>query len=97
MQLDMFEAILNRRLDIISRRDEAPFFGAGLSYDLLLRRCKSHMLVVAPHDKQVCKALRAVMTEMARLRMHGIADVRCLSFDSAHLVMTLAQQRTSSR
>lgn len=72
----MLHNVLNRRLDEVSRREEGPFYGALMGCEQLTRRCEAHCLEVVAYDRRICEGIEAALTEIARLRVHGIADVR---------------------
>jgi hypothetical protein len=70
--------MLNRRLDMVARREDGPFYTAVTATDNLLRACELHVCEVAPYERRICDALSGVLTELARARLHGFTDVRAL-------------------
>lgn len=76
LQVEMLHNVLNRRLDEVCRREEGPFYGALMGCEPLTRRCEAHCLDVVAYERRICEGVEAALTEIARLRMHGIPDVR---------------------
>lgn len=75
-QEDLFHLMLNRRLAVVSRRPGCPFYAAQSSTEGLMASCATHTCGIMPLPGKTLEALETVLLELARLRMHGAAEVR---------------------
>jgi hypothetical protein len=76
LQMDILLSIINRRLDCVSRQEAGPFYTACMTTEPLLQSFEAHSLAVVPYEGRICEALQGVLMELARLRVHGVSEVR---------------------
>ncbi|HKJ86276.1 MAG TPA: pitrilysin family protein, partial [Spirochaetia bacterium] len=67
----LFTAMMNERLDELSRRSDAPFLGAGVSSGSFVRTKAAATVSAAVEGNEVGPALEAVVVEMRRVIEHG--------------------------
>jgi zinc protease len=67
----LYHAMLNSRLEEISRRPDAPFLYAGSGSDLFVRSSEMTVQQAAVREGQVETGLAALLTEIERVRRHG--------------------------
>ncbi|GIL74679.1 hypothetical protein Vretimale_2315 [Volvox reticuliferus] len=72
LTISVFEVALNNRLYKISRLREPPFASASVSEESLCATTGSCVLSATAMDGQVLTALESLLTEVARVRLHGI-------------------------
>ncbi|GIL48315.1 hypothetical protein Vafri_4598 [Volvox africanus] len=68
----VFEVAVNNRLYKISRLQKPPFASASVSEEPLCATTGSCVLSATAMDGQVLSALESLLTEVARVRLHGI-------------------------
>lgn len=71
---DLFTAMLNARLDEISREPDAPFLGAGVSSGSLVRTKAAATLSAAVEGNEVERAIEALVTEVRRVTDFGFTE-----------------------
>lgn len=89
----MFFHALNQRFFKLSRKKDPPYFSCSAAADVLVRPCKAYIMTSSCKEKGTIEALKSMLTEIARVRMHGfsereIAVVRALlmsEIESAYL------------
>lgn len=69
----LFHSVFNNRLFKACRAEAAPFYSATVGSDALLRVCNCHQVVIQPLEARVPEAIMAVLLELARVRLFGIA------------------------
>ncbi len=67
----LYHALLNQRLEEISRRPDAPFLFAGSGAGLFVRSLEMTVQQAAVQDGKVEPGLAALLTEAERVRRHG--------------------------
>ncbi|GFR46295.1 hypothetical protein Agub_g7851, partial [Astrephomene gubernaculifera] len=72
LALSVFEIALNNRLYKIGRQREPPFASAAVSDEPLCATAGSCVLSATALDGKVLPALESLLTEVARVRLHGI-------------------------
>ncbi|MFQ5569439.1 MAG: M16 family metallopeptidase [Rhodothermales bacterium] len=70
----MFNSMLNKRFAEISRRGDAAFLGAGVSRGGFVRPSTFYSIGARVHDDSILVGLEAVLTEAARVRLHGFTE-----------------------
>ncbi|OIV93964.1 hypothetical protein TanjilG_05667 [Lupinus angustifolius] len=70
----MFLYALNQRFFKISRRKDPPYFSCSASADVLVRPLKANMMTAGCKGKGTIQALESMLTEVARVRIHGFSD-----------------------
>jgi zinc protease len=68
----LFEGAVNARLAEISRRPDAPFLGAGIASSNLVRAGQTYAAQAAAKEGQILPSLEVLLTEVARVREHGL-------------------------
>lgn len=89
----MFFHAINQRFFKISRKKDPPYFSCSAAADILVRPTKAYIMTSSCKEKGTIEALESMLTEVARVRMHGfsereIAIVRALlmsEIESAYL------------
>ena len=76
MQEGLLHAILNRRLNNLCRQANCPVYAAQSSTEPVVTNCSAHNVIIVPLPGEELAALETVMVELARLRLHGAAEVR---------------------
>jgi zinc protease len=67
----LFRDMLNTRLDEVSRKADAPFLGAGVSKQNVVRSVDFYAVSGQAHEGKVLQSIDVVMTEVERARRHG--------------------------
>ncbi|MCO5571807.1 hypothetical protein L7F22_025555 [Adiantum nelumboides] len=70
----MFHNALNQRFFKISRQKDPPFFSCSSAGDNLVHPVKAYLLSASCKEKGTLQALESVLTEIARVRIHGFSD-----------------------
>ncbi|KAE9607599.1 putative processing peptidase [Lupinus albus] len=70
----MFLYALNQRFFKISRRKDPPYFSCSASADVLVRPLKANIMTAGCKGKGTIQALESMLTEVARVRIHGFSD-----------------------
>ncbi|GAB4852720.1 hypothetical protein Ancab_016931 [Ancistrocladus abbreviatus] len=70
----MFLQALNQRLFKISRRKDPPFFSCSAAADVLVRPMKAYIITSSCKEKGTAEALESMLTELARVRLHGFSE-----------------------
>ncbi|KAH7414951.1 hypothetical protein KP509_14G020500 [Ceratopteris richardii] len=70
----MFHNALNQRFFKISRQKDPPFFSCSSAGDNLVHPVKAYLLSASCKEKGTLQALESVLTEIARVRLHGFSD-----------------------
>lgn len=70
----MFHNALNQRFFKISRQKDPPFFSCASAGDALVHPVKAYLISASCKEKGTLQALESVLTEVARVRMHGFSD-----------------------
>ncbi|KAL3535658.1 hypothetical protein ACH5RR_004119 [Cinchona calisaya] len=89
----MFFHALNQRFFKLSRKKDPPYFSCSAAADVLVCPIKAYIMTSSCKEKGTIEALQSMLTEVARVRMHGfsereIAVVRALlmsEIESAYL------------
>ncbi|KAL6755922.1 Metalloenzyme, LuxS/M16 peptidase-like protein [Haematococcus lacustris] len=68
----VFHEVLNTRLYKLSRGPDPPFASANVSDDPLTATTHSRVLAASAMEGQALRALESLLTEVARIRLHGI-------------------------
>ena len=76
VQEDLLHTILNRRLNNLCRQGGCPVYAAQSSTEPVVTNCSAHNVIIVPLPGAELAALETVMMELARLRVHGAAQVR---------------------
>ncbi|EFJ46689.1 hypothetical protein VOLCADRAFT_105434 [Volvox carteri f. nagariensis] len=72
LTLSIFEVAINNRLYKISRQRQPPFASASVSEEPLCATTGSCVLSATAMDGEALTALESLLTEVARVRLHGI-------------------------
>jgi hypothetical protein len=75
--------MLNRRLNNLCRKGGCPVYAAQTSTEPMVRNCAAHHVTIVPLPGATLPALEMVLLELARIRLHGAAEVRALWLRSA--------------
>ncbi|EXB38800.1 putative zinc protease pqqL [Morus notabilis] len=70
----MFLHALNLRFFKISRRKDPPYFSCSASADNLVHPLKAYIMTSSCKEKGTIKALESMLTEIARIRLHGFSE-----------------------
>ncbi|WOL03023.1 zinc protease PQQL-like [Canna indica] len=70
----MFHCALNQRLFKISRRKDPPYFSCSSAADVLVRPVKAYIITSNCRERGTIEALEAMLTEVARVRLHGFSE-----------------------
>ena len=70
----LFNGMLNQRFEEIARTPDAPFLGAGVFRGSLVRPAEYYGLGAAVHEDSIRTGLEAIVTEAARVRLHGFTE-----------------------
>ncbi|CAM9737603.1 unnamed protein product, partial [Ectocarpus sp. 13 AM-2016] len=71
---DLFHACLNARLSKTAMRDRPPFLTASSSTPVTVAALSTVQLMVTALDGALPRAMRAVLTEVHRIKVHGFSD-----------------------
>ncbi|CAM9691194.1 unnamed protein product [Scytosiphon promiscuus] len=71
---DLFHACLNARLSKTAMRDRPPFLTASSSTPVTVAALSTVQLMVTALDGGLPRAMRAVLTEVHRIKIHGFSD-----------------------
>ncbi|GBG85044.1 hypothetical protein CBR_g39508 [Chara braunii] len=71
---EMFHMALNQRFFKLSRQKNPPFYSCQSSSQVLARPINSYMMSATVQDKGTVRALEAMLTELARARLHGFSE-----------------------
>ncbi|PKU71070.1 zinc protease PQQL-like [Dendrobium catenatum] len=70
----MFHCALNQRFFKISRCKDPPYFSCSSAADVLVRPVKAYIMTSSCREGGTVEALESMLTEVARLRVHGFSD-----------------------
>ncbi|KAL7189349.1 hypothetical protein ACSBR1_039068 [Camellia fascicularis] len=70
----MFFHALNQRFFKISRRKDPPYFSCSAAADVLVRPVKAYIMTSSCKEKGTIEALKSILTEVARVRLHGFSE-----------------------
>ncbi|KAM3383216.1 zinc protease PQQL-like isoform X1 [Capsicum galapagoense] len=70
----MFFHALNQRFFKISRNKDPPFYSCSAAADILVRPVKAYIMTSSCKDKGTVEALESMLTEVARVRIHGFSE-----------------------
>ncbi|XP_074359577.1 zinc protease PQQL-like [Apium graveolens] len=70
----MFFHALNQRFFKISRKKDLPYFSCSDSADVLVRPSKAYIMTSSCKEKGTIEALESMLTEVARVRLHGFSE-----------------------
>ncbi|KAL8102510.1 zinc protease PQQL-like isoform X2 [Apium graveolens] len=70
----MFFHALNQRFFKISRKKDLPYFSCSASADVLVRPSKAYIMTSSCKEKGTIEALESMLTEVARVRLHGFSE-----------------------
>ncbi|KAL8125153.1 hypothetical protein AgCh_012721 [Apium graveolens] len=70
----MFFLALNQRFFKISRKKDLPYFSCSASADVLVRPSKAYIMTSSCKEKGTIEALESMLTEVARVRLHGFSE-----------------------
>ncbi|KAI4380729.1 hypothetical protein MLD38_006890 [Melastoma candidum] len=70
----MFLHALNQRLFKLSRRRDPPYFTCSAAADVLVRPLKAYVMTSSCKEGGTVDALESMLTEVARVRMHGFSE-----------------------
>ncbi|KAK9705868.1 hypothetical protein RND81_07G088100 [Saponaria officinalis] len=70
----IFHSALNRRFTKISRSKEPPYFGCAIGEVEFVRPVKAVQISVSCKEKGILEALKSVLTELARARLHEFSE-----------------------
>ncbi|POO00604.1 Coenzyme PQQ biosynthesis protein [Trema orientale] len=70
----MFLHALNQRFFKISRRKDPPHFSCSAAADILVNPLKTYIMTSSCKEKGTIKALESMLTEVARVRIHGFSE-----------------------
>lgn len=71
---EMFHMALNQRFFKLSRQPDPPFYSATSGGENLVRPARAFLASAACKDRGTLAALEAILTEIARVRLHGFSD-----------------------
>jgi hypothetical protein len=75
VQEDLLHLILNRRFNNLCRQGNCAVYAAVSSTEPVVTNCSAHNVVILPLPGSELVALEIVLLELARLRLHGAAEV----------------------
>jgi zinc protease len=67
----LYGSMLNRRLELLTRKSDPPFINAGAGLTSITRNSSSYVLAASVDDKEVEKGIRALLSELRRVQQHG--------------------------
>ncbi|CAL5358910.1 unnamed protein product [Camellia sinensis] len=70
----MFFHALNQRFLKISRRKDSPYFSCSAAADVVARPVKAYIMTSSCKEKGTIEALKSILTEVARVRLHGFSE-----------------------
>ncbi|GMQ06238.1 hypothetical protein CsSME_00050896 [Camellia sinensis var. sinensis] len=70
----MFFHALNQRFFKISRGKDPPYFSCSAAADVLVRPVKAYIMTSSCKEKGTIEALKSILTEVARVRLHGFSE-----------------------
>lgn len=70
----VFRSALNRRFTKISRRKDPPYFGCSAAEVELVCPVKAVQISSSCKEKSILEALKAVLNELARVRLHEFSE-----------------------
>eukprot|EP00249_Psilotum_nudum_P022861 c28663_g1_i1 orf=451-3468(-) len=70
----MFHNALNQRFFKISRQGDPPFYSCISGGDFLVHPVKAYLISASCKEKGTLETLESVLTELARIRLHGFLD-----------------------
>ncbi|CAI9100506.1 OLC1v1037622C1 [Oldenlandia corymbosa var. corymbosa] len=70
----MFFHALNQRFFKISRKKDPPYFSCSAAADVLVHPSKAYIMTSSCKEKGTIAALESMLTEVARVRLHGFSD-----------------------
>ncbi|XP_021860861.2 zinc protease PQQL-like isoform X1 [Spinacia oleracea] len=70
----VFRSALNRRFTKISRRKDPPYFGCSAAEVELVCPVKAVQISSSCKEKNILEALKSVLTEIARIRLHEFSE-----------------------
>ncbi|XP_021751377.1 zinc protease PQQL-like [Chenopodium quinoa] len=70
----MFLLALNQRLFKVSRRRDPPFHSCSAASDNLVNPIKAYVLTSSCKENGIIEALEAMLTELARIHLHGFSE-----------------------
>ena len=68
---DLYNAMLNSRLNEIAQRADPPFLGAGSAQGRVVRSSEAYVLSAVVADSGISRGLDALLTEAERVVQHG--------------------------
>ncbi|KAI7987810.1 Zinc protease PQQL-like [Camellia lanceoleosa] len=70
----MFFHALNQGFLKISRRKDSPYYSCSAATDVVARPVKAYIRTSSCKEKGIIEALKSILTEVARVRLHGFSE-----------------------
>ncbi|XP_071721497.1 zinc protease PQQL-like isoform X2 [Rutidosis leptorrhynchoides] len=70
----MFYHAMNQRFFKISRKNDPPYFSCSVAADVVVQPVKAYIMTSSCKEKGTLDALESMLTEVARVRLHGFSD-----------------------
>nr|XP_043621332.1 zinc protease PQQL-like [Erigeron canadensis] len=70
----MFYHAMNQRFFKISRKKDPPYFSCSVAADVVVQPIKAYIMTSSCKEKGTLNALESMLTEIARVRLHGFSD-----------------------
>ncbi|BDA41495.1 probable zinc protease PqqL [Coccomyxa sp. Obi] len=71
---DLFQTAMNSRFFRIGRRPDPPFYNAQIGSEQITATIRSVVLTASTQEKNTLRALEALLSELASVRLHGFSD-----------------------